>query len=105
MELQDVVAAILVGHMEEWTQRSKGDTLSYPTMLDLNWRIDVMSSSNDIKSMAQPTALVELLLQKNAEKQGEMPGTQSVVLEMNKDTLQTMIDGMGKIASQLSSIQ
>jgi len=43
-------------------------------------------------------------VQETADQVGQMPATSCVNVELSKETLDTMLDGLGKIRDQLSSV-
>ena len=43
-------------------------------------------------------------VQETADQVGQMPATSCINVELSKETLDTMLDGLGKIREQLSSV-
>jgi len=43
-------------------------------------------------------------VQETADQVGQMPATSCVNVELSKEALDTMLDGLGKIRDQLSSV-
>ena len=43
-------------------------------------------------------------VQETVDRVGQMPATSCVNVELSKETLDTMLDGLGKIREQLSSV-
>jgi hypothetical protein len=95
----------IIGHfLAEWSEQVKGSCISLPRLVDVDWRVDVKTAANTVSRMAAPTALVQMHAAAPAEQDGIMGPMNSVTFEMNKETLQTMLDGLGQIRSQLSSV-
>jgi COMM domain containing 9 len=63
------------------------------------------TSSNYLSRMQVPTVMVQMEVQQNPTKAGVMPGVQDVQFELSKETLATMLDGLGKIRDQLASMK
>lgn len=60
-------------------------------------------AQNTNKSINTKTAS-PLQVQDQATSVDHMPGTTSINFELTKQTLDTMLDGLGKIRDQLSSV-
>ena len=54
--------------------------------------------------MSVPTCIVQMKVQKQAERVDQIPSIENVNIEFTKETLDTMLDGLGKIRDQLSSV-
>jgi len=104
-KLRTLVTRLLASHVPEWrdTVLASG-TISPPKLVDFDWRVDMKTSSNFLSRMAAPTAFVEMKVQNPVTVRGCMPGTRSVQFELSPQALRTMLDGLGKIRDQLSSI-
>ena len=73
--------------------------------MDVDWRVDVKLASDQVSRMSVPTTIVDLQIEQQPEKVGEMPVVRDVSFELSKEALETMLEGLGKIRDQLSSIQ
>eukprot|EP01139_Manchomonas_bermudensis_P023920 Amastigsp_a841740_237.p2 type:complete len:196 gc:universal Amastigsp_a841740_237:36-623(+) len=104
-DLKGLIATIVGAHMGEWRELLQTSTISLPKLVDAEWRVDVKSASQDAFRMHAPTCIVELTVQEEASLAGVMMGTKRVNFEMNRETLETMLDGLGKIRDQLASIK
>ncbi|XP_057289782.1 COMM domain-containing protein 9-like [Hydractinia symbiolongicarpus] len=85
------------------------DTLkpvSLPSLLDFDWRIDVVSASDQVNRMSLPTCLLQFKVADygNCKKSTEEVKPRNVTVELSKETLDTMLDGLGKIRDQLNSV-
>ena len=70
----------------------------------MNWAIDMKKSSFKIPVMNIPTVLLELQVQSQATKVEEIPPLEKMNLELSKPAVETLLDGLGKIRDQLSSL-
>jgi len=64
----------------------------------------VKTASDQLSRMALPTTMVELQVQETARKRGELAPVNNITFEMNKEALNTMLEGLVKIRSQLSDV-
>ena len=97
--------------------------VSLPCLIDFDWKVNIKSSSDSASRMAAPTCLVQmnvrphpLIKSSHAHKNkydviftgGVMPrvnqNVRTINVEFSKETLDTMLDGLGKIRDQLSSV-
>lgn len=86
---------------------------SLPRLQGFDWRIDVRSASDSVARMAVPSVIVQMDVQKQRmgkqnvgdEKEGGENGNSRVVtFELNRETLETMLDGLIFVRDQLASI-
>ncbi|KYQ90175.1 hypothetical protein DLAC_08768 [Tieghemostelium lacteum] len=80
---------------------NSNQTCSLPNMIDLDWRMDIKTSSDLISRMAVPTVIFKL----NIEDKSQPSGSKTVIFEMNKETINTMLDGLEFVQGQLNSIK
>jgi len=102
--LKKGICKILVTHAPEWREAATAQLVSPPKLIDFDWRVDLKTASNHLARMAVPTVFVEMKVQAAPVKRGQMPGVKQVQFELSKQALATMLDGLGKIRDQLSSI-
>lgn len=57
-----------------------------------------------IASMQKPTVIVALNVEEQPSSTHELPATHTVEFELNREALETVIDGLGKIRDQLSKM-
>uniref|UniRef100_A0A2K6Q9Z0 COMM domain containing 9 n=1 Tax=Rhinopithecus roxellana TaxID=61622 RepID=A0A2K6Q9Z0_RHIRO len=77
---------------------------SLPRLVDLDWRVDIKTSSDSISRMAVPTCLLQMKIQEDPSLCGDKPSISAVTVELSKETLDTMLDGLGRIRDQLSAM-
>ena len=95
----------IIGHfLVDWQQQATQTGISLPKLIDVDWRVDVKTSGNAVSRMAAPSALVQMQVAAPQVQDGLVGPMQTVTFEMNKETLQSMLDGLGKIREQLQGI-
>lgn len=80
--------------------------VSLPTLVDFDWRVDVISASNQVNRMSVPRCLLQLQVADNGNKASteQVAKSSNITVELSKETLETMLDGLGKIRDQLNSV-
>eukprot|EP00164_Ancoracysta_twista_P010291 GFYU01015471.1.p1 GENE.GFYU01015471.1~~GFYU01015471.1.p1 ORF type:complete len:203 (+),score=55.02 GFYU01015471.1:28-609(+) len=102
--LKALLSSVIATKIPSWKEASVRSQVSLPKLVDSDYRIDIKSSSNHIARMAVPTVLVDLKVQETPTSSNQVPGESNVVFELNKETLDTMLSGLGRIRDQLNSI-
>ncbi|GAM27624.1 hypothetical protein SAMD00019534_108000 [Acytostelium subglobosum LB1] len=81
---------------------------SLPRMVDMDWRMDVKTSSDVMSRMAVPTVLFKLQVEDpkgTPSEDSQQPATKTVIFELNKQTINTMLEGLEFVQGQLNSIK
>jgi hypothetical protein len=78
--------------------------VSLPQLKDFDWRIDIKTSADTVARMSVPTAMVQMKVQDVPQSVDQMAPTRTVTFEASKDTISTILDGMGKILEQMESL-
>lgn len=78
--------------------------MSLPALKEFDWRIDIKTSSDKVSRMSIPTALVQMKIEDVATDSNQIAPMRAVNFEVSKETISTMLDGMGKILEQLNSV-
>lgn len=103
--------------------------VSLPRLVDLEWRVDVKTASDSVSRMAVPTCILHMKvwlrvfslsrggktkpwsvfrvqIQDDGSVKSDSSSTSesSVTVELSKETLDTMLDGLGRIREQLSAV-
>ncbi|RXM93993.1 COMM domain-containing protein 9 [Acipenser ruthenus] len=73
-------------------------------LVDMDWRVDIKTASDSVARMAVPTCLVQMKVQDDPCLCGPRPGVSTVTVKLSKETLETMLDGLGRIRDQLSAV-
>jgi len=78
---------------------------SLPKLIDANWRIDIKSASEQMRKMPPvPCVLLQVEVEAQPTRRDCFPPNEKVSMELSKEALGTMLDGMRKIRDQLSSV-
>ncbi|KAM4617245.1 COMM domain-containing protein 9 [Discoglossus pictus] len=102
--LKNLLTKIILENVSAWRSDAQNSHISLPRLVDLNWRVDVKTSSDSIPRMAVPTCLLQMKIQEDAELCGSESATSTLTMEMSKETLDTMLDGLRRIRDQLSAV-
>ncbi|XP_053881116.1 COMM domain-containing protein 9 [Malaclemys terrapin pileata] len=102
--LKNLLTKIILENVSVWRSEAQSSQISLPRLVDMDWRVDIKTSSDSIGRMAVPTCLLQLKIQEDAALCGDNPVISAVTVELNKETLDTMLDGLGRIRDQLSAV-
>ncbi|XP_004607964.2 COMM domain-containing protein 9 [Sorex araneus] len=102
--LKNLLTKILLEHLSAWRTEAQNNQISLPRLVDLDWRVDVKTASDSISRMAVPTCLLQMKIQEDPVLCGDRPSVTAVTMELSKETLDTMLDGLGRIRDQLSAV-
>jgi len=102
-ELKELIEKILTHHLPEWKEAAIGTQCALPRVVSMDWRIDIKSASEAMSRMSVPTVLVDLKVAKPESKETQQP--QSVIFELNKETITTMIESLKFVQAQLNSVK
>ncbi|XP_037060935.1 COMM domain-containing protein 9 isoform X3 [Peromyscus leucopus] len=62
--LKNLLTKIVLEHISTWRSEAQANQISLPRLLDLDWRVDIKTSSDSISRMAVPTCLLQMKLLK-----------------------------------------
>lgn len=102
--LKNLLTKIVLEHISTWRTEAQANQISLPRLVDLDWRVDIKTSSDSISRMAVPTCLLQMKIQEDPSLCGDKPCISAVTMELSKETLDTMLDGLGRIRDQLSAV-
>ncbi|XP_061466780.1 COMM domain-containing protein 9 [Rhineura floridana] len=102
--LKNLLTKIILENVSAWRNEALASQISLPRLVDMDWRVDIKTSSDNISRMAVPTCLLQLKIQEDAVLCGNDFPTSALTVELNKQTLDTMLDGLGRIRDQLSAV-
>ncbi|GAB5577726.1 COMM domain-containing protein 9 isoform X2 [Prionailurus iriomotensis] len=102
--LKNLLTKIILEHISTWRTEAQANQISLPRLVDLDWRVDIKTSSDSISRMAVPTCLLQMKIQEDPSLCGDKPSVSAVTVELSKETLDTMLDGLGRIRDQLSAV-
>ena len=104
-QLKVLLTEQLAANVGGWREASIMSMPSLPKFVDVDWRVDVKSATEQVGRMAVPTVLVDLKTRQQPVSTGMVPGTETVSFELSKEALDTMVDGLGRIRDQLGNIK
>ncbi|KAM3610002.1 uncharacterized protein V6R79_023727 [Siganus canaliculatus] len=99
--LKNLITKTLLENSPAWRTEALGEQVSLPQLKDLDWRVDMVTGSNSVSRMSVPTCLVQFKMDDPGA--GEASSS-SVTVEMSRESLNTMLDGLGRIRDQLSVV-
>ncbi|XP_072278237.1 COMM domain-containing protein 9 [Pyxicephalus adspersus] len=102
--LKNLLTKIILDNVSAWRSEAQNSSISLPRLVDLDWRVDIKTSSDSVARMAVPTCLLQMKIQEDPDLCGLSPATSTLTMELSKDTLDTMLDGLGRIRDQLSAV-
>jgi len=105
--LKSLISQIIENNLPNWRKEIiQGNQQQFlPKLEDVKWRVDIKSGSNYISHMAVPTVLVEVKVKNVPKNVNSLDESSRIVsFELDSGTLQTMLDGLGKIRDQLQMV-
>uniref|UniRef100_A0A8C0VC55 COMM domain containing 9 n=1 Tax=Cyanistes caeruleus TaxID=156563 RepID=A0A8C0VC55_CYACU len=102
--LKNLLTKIILENISAWRNEAQASQISLPRLVDMDWRVDIKTSSDSIVRMAVPTCLLQLKIQEDAALCGNNPVVSALTMELSKETLDTMLEGLGRIRDQLSAV-
>ncbi|XP_076200489.1 COMM domain-containing protein 9 isoform X2 [Aptenodytes patagonicus] len=102
--LKNLLTKIILENVTAWRNEAQASQISLPRLADMDWRVDIKTSSDSISRMAVPTCLLQLKIQEDVALCGNSPVLSALTVELSKETLDTMLEGLGRIRDQLSAV-
>ncbi|KAM7110360.1 COMM domain-containing protein 9 isoform X2 [Ciconia boyciana] len=102
--LKNLLTKIILDNISAWRNEAQASQISLPRLVDMDWRVDIKTSSDSISRMAVPTCLLQLKIQEDVALCGSSPVVSALTVELSKETLDTMLEGLGRIRDQLSAV-
>ncbi|XP_070828717.1 COMM domain-containing protein 9 [Chaetodon trifascialis] len=99
--LKNLITKILLENSPTWRTEAVSSQISLPQLKDLDWRVDVVTASDSVSRMSVPTCLLQLKMD-DPSAGGE--SVSMVTVELSRESLDTMLDGLGRIRDQLSVV-
>lgn len=93
-QLASVLASVCAELQGQWKVDAIKSTVAVPRLVGVDWRVDVKTASSHAAGMGIPAVIMQL----------KVEGDRVVTMEMDKETLQAMLSGLGKIRDQLNRI-
>jgi len=104
-DLKTLILQIINAHLAVWRAAALNQQCSLSKLTNFDWRIDVKRASEMMSNMSVPTVLVQLSLEDHMKASASSNNIKTVNFELNKQTLETMLDGLKKIKDQLASLK
>ncbi|XP_018621329.1 COMM domain-containing protein 9 isoform X2 [Scleropages formosus] len=101
--LKNLLTKILLEQSPTWRSEALANQISLPRLLEMDWRVDMKTASDSVSRMAVPTCLVHMKVQ-HSQATPTLDSLSSVTVELSRETLDTMLDGLGRIRDQLSVV-
>uniref|UniRef100_A0A3Q0SGA4 COMM domain containing 9 n=1 Tax=Amphilophus citrinellus TaxID=61819 RepID=A0A3Q0SGA4_AMPCI len=97
--LKNLITKILLENSATWKTEALSNQISLPQLKDLDWRVHMVTSSDSVSRMSVPSCLVQLQI-----SSGSSESVSSVTVELSRESLDTILDGLGRIRDQLSVV-
>lgn len=94
--LKNLITKILLESSPTWKTEALSNQVSLPRLKELDWRVDMIAGSDSVSRMSVPTCLVQF--------KTDDPSDSAVTVELSRESLDTMLDGLGRIRDQLSVV-
>ncbi|XP_052001884.1 COMM domain-containing protein 9 [Xyrauchen texanus] len=101
--LKNLITKIILENSVSWRNEALSNQISLPKLVDMEWRVDMKTSSDSLSRMAVPTCLLQMKLQ-DSPCINSSASESRVTVELSRETLDTMIDGLGRIRDQLTVV-
>uniref|UniRef100_A0A3Q3X7E4 COMM domain-containing protein n=1 Tax=Mola mola TaxID=94237 RepID=A0A3Q3X7E4_MOLML len=99
--LKNLITKILLENSPTWRTEALSNQISLPQLKELDWRVDMVTGSNTLSRMSVPTCLVQFKMD-DPSAGGE--SVSAVTVELSRESLDTILDGLGRIRDQLSVV-
>ncbi|XP_075933703.1 COMM domain-containing protein 9 [Anarhichas minor] len=101
--LKNLITKILLENSPTWRTEALSDQVSLPQLKDLDWRVNMVTGSDSVSRMSVPTCLVQLRIEDPCPSAGLDP-VSLLTVELSRESLDTILDGLGRIRDQLSVV-
>ncbi|XP_077178310.1 COMM domain-containing protein 9 isoform X1 [Paroedura picta] len=65
--LKNLLTKIILENLSAWRNEVQASQISLPRLIDMDWRVDIKTSSDSVSRMAVPTCLLQLKPQEEVE--------------------------------------
>lgn len=103
-KLKALIVGVIASNLAKWRKQTSNSQLSLPKLKEFDWRIDIKSASDTAARLSMPTAIVQMKVEDFPTSTTEVATTDEISFEVNRDTLDTVLDGLRKIRDQLASV-
>jgi len=102
--LSVLLVKIIAQKLPVWKQVASHSLTFLPQLTDFDWRVDIKASSDSLQRMSVPTCFLQMQLQEPVTRSDVVPPSTCINVELSRQTLDTMVDGLCRIRDQLSSV-
>ncbi|GBN46025.1 COMM domain-containing protein 9 [Araneus ventricosus] len=102
--LRDLLSKIIAEKFGTWKSLAAKDSVSVPKLTEFDWRVDLKMASGKIARMSEPTCILHLKIHNPGVPENSEDRFQSLNVELSKEKLDTMLNGLGRIRDQLSAV-
>ena len=103
-KLKVLIAKIINYHLPEWRESAIQTQPSLPKLREMDWRVDLTTASDQMMRMNVPSVVVQLKVEGARTHVDQPDNTQNITFELNRESLETILEGLGQIRDQLSTI-
>ncbi|XP_063755891.1 COMM domain-containing protein 9 isoform X2 [Eleginops maclovinus] len=101
--LKNLITKILLENSPAWRSEALSKQISLPQLKELDWTVNMVTGSDSLSKMSVPTCLVQLKMEDPCPS-AEGGAVSAVTVELSRESLDTMLDGLGRIRDQLSVV-
>lgn len=99
-----VLARVVHKRLATWREVAIKQKPCLSRYLGCNVRVDMKTSADNVSTMAVPTVFVSIDMEKNVQRVDESPELEQVNFELSKESLNTLLQGLEHIKSQLDKL-
>eukprot|EP00064_Thunnus_orientalis_P021848 superscaffoldBa00006906_g22016 len=92
--LKNLLTKILLENSPTWRTEA---------LKELDWRVDMVTGSDSVSRMSVPTCMVQFKMEDPCQSAGG-ESVSTVTVELSRESLDTILDGLGRIRDQLSVV-
>ncbi len=98
-----IPSQIIFAKLSTWRAAAAAGSIAPPKLVSSDWRVDVKASTQGVKRTGEPTVLLNMKLQQNADSVGQMPASETVTAELSQAALSTLLAGLHQVRDQLAA--
>ncbi|KAG8190366.1 hypothetical protein JTE90_022013 [Oedothorax gibbosus] len=102
--LRDLLSKIIIENYLAWKSSAVSDSVSMPKLTEFDWRVDLKMASGKVARMSEPTCILHLKIHDPSLPEHHTDRLQTLNIELSKEKLDTMLNGLGRIRDQLSAV-
>ncbi|GFR15084.1 COMM domain-containing protein 9 [Trichonephila clavata] len=102
--LRDLLSKIIAEKYGTWKNLAANESVSVPKLTEFDWRVDLKMASSKIARMSEPTCILNLKIHNPSFPENHEDRFQTLNVELSKEKLDTMLNGLGRIRDQLSAV-